>query len=270
MKGLAKWVGNRSYLSVFLALTLASPVLAETPEPHPGTRPMPLPPLRAQEAPAAAESDPLESLNRKIFWFNDKLDVYVLEPTAKGWDFVMPNRVQTCVSNFFYNLRFPIETLNDLLQGKVQYAVSDVGRFFVNTTFGIAGFFDPATSLGMELHWEDFGQTLGWWGVGTGPYLMLPILGPSDIRDGGGLIVDTASSITPFFVGSYYLLAARTVDIVNTRAVYADTIRRAKESSFDYYTFVRNAYLQRRAGLVNDEAPATEKGQEELYHPEGD
>ena len=100
--------------------------------------------------------------------------------------------------------------MNDLLQGKVQYAVSDVGRFFVNTTVGIAGFFDPATSLGMELHWEDFGQTLGWWGVGTGPYLMLPILGPSDIRDGGGLIVDTASSITPFFVSSYYTLAART------------------------------------------------------------
>jgi phospholipid-binding lipoprotein MlaA len=174
------------------------------------------------------------------------------------------------VSNFFYNLRFPIETLNDLLQGKVQYAVSDVGRFFVNTTVGIAGFFDPATSLGMELHWEDFGQTLGWWGVGTGPYLMLPILGPSNIRDAGGLIVDTASSITPFFVSGYYPLAARTVDIVNTRAVYADTIHRAKGSSFDYYAFVRNAYLQRRAGLVNDEAPATEKSQEELYHPEGD
>ena len=265
MTGLAKWVGNGARPSIFLALVLTSPAAAETTAPASD-----LPPAPSQEAVADRESDPFESVNRKIFWFNDKLDTYVLEPAAKGWDFVMPHRVETCVSNFFYNLRFPIETLNDLLQGKPKYAASDVGRFLVNTTVGIAGFFDPATSLGMELHWEDFGQTLGWWGVGTGPYLMLPILGPSDLRDGGALIVDTASSITPFFVSSYYTVGARAVDIVNTRAVYADTIRRAKESSFDYYSFVRNAYLQRREGLINDQAPGREKNQDELYHPEGD
>jgi phospholipid-binding lipoprotein MlaA len=270
MADVAKRLVDRWFMFI-LALAIASPVLAEEPPPHPGPRPMPLPPL-AEPAPQppGVEGDPWESFNRRMFWFNDKLDDYVLEPAAKGWDFVMPNRVETCVSNFFYNLRFPIHTLNDLLQGKVQYAVTDVGRFFVNTTIGLAGFFDPATSLGLEHHWEDFGQTLGWWGVGTGPYLVLPVLGPSDLRDGGGLMVDTAASITPFFVSSYYLVAARTVDLVNTRAVYADAIQKAKDSSLDYYTFVRNAYLQRRASLVNDQAAATEATQEDLYHPEGD
>ena len=232
---------------------------------------MPLPPLAepAPEAPPVTENDPLEPFNRKIFWFNDRVDSYVLEPAAKGWNFVVPGVLQTCLSNFFYNLRFPIETVNDLLQGKVQHAASDVGRFLVNTTVGVAGFFDPASSVGLELHWEDFGQTLGWWGVGTGPYLVLPILGPSNVRDGGGLIFDTAASITPFFVSSYYLLAARSVELVNTRAIYADTIDKARETSFDYYTFVRNAFLQRRAALIRDEAPAIEKSQEDLYHPEG-
>jgi phospholipid-binding lipoprotein MlaA len=230
---------------------------------------MPLPPLEqpAPEVPAVTENDPWEPFNRKIFWFNDKVDSYVLEPTAKGWNYVVPNEIQTCLSNFFFNLRFPIQTANDLLQGKVQRAAKDVGRFFVNTTVGVAGFFDPATSVGLDLQWEDFGQTLGWWGVGTGPYLVLPILGPSDVRDGGGLIVDTAASITPFFVNGYYLFAARSVDLINTRAIYADTIEKAKESSIDYYTFVRNAYLQRRAGLIRDQAAATAESEEDLYHP---
>src|SRR5437879_5361679 len=150
----------------------------------------------AQGIPAAAENDPLEGFNRKIFWFNDHLDVYMLEPVAKAWDFVLPRRVETCISNFFWNLHFPIDTLNDALQGKFKHAGSDVGRFLVNTTIGVAGFFDPATSLGLELHWEDFGQTLGWWGVGPGAYLMLPILGPSDLRDEGGRLVPYASTLT--------------------------------------------------------------------------
>ncbi|MGH7897107.1 MAG: MlaA family lipoprotein [Candidatus Binatia bacterium] len=218
---------------------------------------------------AAAESDPLESLNRKIFWLNDNLDVYVLEPVAKGWDYVLPKRVEVSISNFFYNLRFPIETLNCLLQGKFERAGSDVARFLINTTVGVAGFFDPATGWGFPLHWEDFGQTLGWWGLGPGPYLVLPILGPSDLRDGAGLIVDSASSVTPFFIDTYILLGARTVEIVNVRAQYLDTVRQAKESAFDYYGFVRNAYLQRRAGLINDQGPEAAKPAEDLYYPEG-
>jgi phospholipid-binding lipoprotein MlaA len=228
------------------------------------------PPAKPQDVPASAENDPIESVNRKIFWFNDKLDVYVLEPVAKGWHFVLPDRVQTSVTNFFYNLRFPIHTLNDVLQGKFKDAGIDVGRFVVNTTVGVAGFFDPATGWGLPLHWEDFGQTLGWWGVGPGPYLVLPLLGPSDVRDGGGLIVDSAASITPFFVNTYILLGARTVEVVNTRAQYLDVVRKAKESAFDYYVFVRNAYLQRRIGLINDEGVSPTENQEDIYHPQGE
>ena len=243
-----------------LSAGLASPARAEEPPPAAES-------AAAPEAPA--EADPLESVNRKIFWFNDQLDVYILEPAAKAWDFVLPKRVETSISNFFWNLRFPIYLLNDTLQGKFKHAGMDVGRFLVNTTVGLAGFFDPATDWGLELHWEDFGQTLGWWGVGPGPYLVLPILGPSGLRDGCGLIVDSAASVTPFFVDSYILLGARAVEIVNLRAQYLDTVRKAKESAFDYYSFVRNAYLQRRVGLINDEAPESKESQEDLYHPEG-
>jgi len=256
------WCGG-STLTVLL-LILATPGLAQMEALPSG------PPTRAQEVPAAAENDPIESVNRKIFWFNDHLDMYVLEPVAKGWHFVLPDRVETSITNFFYNLRFPIHTLNALLQGKFKNAGIDVGRFVVNTTVGVAGFFDPATGWGLPMHWEDFGQTLGWWGVGPGPYLVLPLLGPSDIRDGGGLIVDSAASITPFFVNTYILLGARAVEIVNTRAQYLDIVRKAKESAFDYYTFVRNAYLQRRVGLINDEEPHEDGSQQDLYHPEGE
>jgi len=268
MVGAVKRLELWSFVAIFVSI-LSSLALAEETPPHPGTRTMPAPPLQqsATPAPPISEKDPWEPFNRRIFWFNDKVDSYVLEPTAKGWNFVVPNEIQTCLSNFFYNLRFPIQTVNDLLQGKVQRAATDVGRFFVNTTVGVAGFFDPASSVGLDLQWEDFGQTLGWWGVGTGPYLVLPLLGPSDIRDGGGLIFDTAASITPFFVNGYYLFAARSVDLINTRAVYADTIEKAKESSIDYYTFVRNAYLQRRAALIRDQEAATAETQEDLYHP---
>ena len=111
-------------------------------------------------------------MNRKVFWFNDRLDVYVLEPVAKGWNHVASKPVQRSVSNFFTNLRSPIVVVNDLLQGKVKNGASDVGRFAVNTTIGVLGFFDRATPLGLEQHVEDFGQTLGWWGVPAGPYLV--------------------------------------------------------------------------------------------------
>ncbi len=236
------------------------------------------PPAPSAPAPAAAEpsapadtasdEDPIESFNRKIFWFNDHLDMYVLEPTAKGWDFIMPLRVETSIKNFFWNLLFPIVTVNDLLQWKPRYAGIAVGRFAINTTVGVAGLFDPATGWGFEAHWEDFGQTLGWWGLGSGPYLVLPILGPSSVRDGAGLIVDYPLAITPFFVEWYYLTGARAIEIVNLRALYLDTIRNAKESSFDYYSFVRNAYLQRRAGLVKDQEAAPAGTDDSLYHPD--
>jgi phospholipid-binding lipoprotein MlaA len=218
----------------------------------------------------AHDFDPWEPLNRKVFWFNDHLDMYVIEPAAKGWDFVLPKRVQTSVGNFFANLRFPINTVNNLLQGKVQYAATDVGRFVVNTTVGAAGFFDPARSFGLQPRVEDFGQTLGVWGVRPGPYLVLPILGPSTLRDGAGILVDYPLTITPFFVDWYYLFAARTVEVVNFRASVLDSAQQAKEASLDYYSLVRNAYLQRRASVIGDQAPMSKEKAEDLYHPQED
>jgi len=219
----------------------------------------------AADQTAAIDHDPIEGVNRKIFWFNDKVDVYVLEPVAKGWDWIAPDRVQRSVRSFFVNLRFPIVTVNDLLQGKVQHGAVDVARFVVNTTIGIAGFFDPASGLGLTEHVEDFGQTLGWWGVPPGPYLVLPLLGPSSPRDAGGFVADYAASVLPFFVGNWILFGTTTVNVVNTRSLLLTEVKDAKESAIDYYALVRNAYVQRRQALVNDNPDVEGEMQENLY-----
>jgi phospholipid-binding lipoprotein MlaA len=214
-----------------------------------------------------ADHDPLEGFNRKIFWFNDHVDLYVLEPTARAWAWVAPQRVRTSVANFFANLRFPVVAVNDLLQGKVKASAVDVGRFGVNTTVGLAGFFDPASSWGLERHVEDFGQTLGVWGVPAGPYLVLPLLGPSSPRDATGLAGDYALSVTPFFVDQFILLGARVADTVNDRAGVLKEVRDVKRGALDYYISVRNAYLQRRKALVSDDAEPTTEEEDELYNP---
>jgi phospholipid-binding lipoprotein MlaA len=212
--------------------------------------------------------DPIEPVNRRVFWFNDKLDTYVLEPVATGWDRIAPDPVQRSVSNFFSNLRFPIFTVNDVLQGKVNDGAVDVGRFAVNTTVGVLGFFDPATRWGFAQHNEDFGQTLGWWGVRGGPYLVLPVLGPSSVRETVGLVGDSAASITPFFVNGWILAGARAVDTINYRSLILEQVREAKRASFDYYSFVRNAYVQRRNALLHDNLDTNEGEGDALYHPE--
>ena len=217
--------------------------------------------------PSAAERDPIEGVNRKIFWFNDKVDVYVLEPTAKGWRWATPEFVRTGVGNFFTNLRFPVVTANDLLQGKPKSAFYDFVRFATNTTLGFMGFGDPATAIGLARHDEDFGQTLGVWGVPSGPYLVIPFLGASSVRDASGLAVDTALSVTPFFVDGLILFGARVVDIVNFRSTVIDEVRHAKEASVDYYSFVRDAYFQRRAALISDESTMSRQLQNDIYFP---
>lgn len=156
--------------------------------------------------------------------------------------------------------------VNDLLQWKPKDAGVDVARFGVNTTVGVLGFFDPATGWGLERHDEDFGQTLGVWGVPSGPYLVLPFLGPSDPRDAGGLAVDSALSVTPWFVDWWILAAARVGETVNTRSLILDEVREAKRSSVDYYSFVRNAYFQRRRALIADTAAPGVENPEELYY----
>jgi phospholipid-binding lipoprotein MlaA len=230
------------------ALVLALPTTTSATEPASDTTAS----TEASDA-SGADYDPWQRMNRGIFWFNDQADHYVLEPVAKGWDVVMPEPAETSISNFFANLRFPVVMANNLLQGKPGAAAIDVGRFMVNTTFGIGGLFDPAAIWGLQRHNEDFGQTLGVWGVGPGPYLVLPLLGPSNPRDTAGIPVDYVLSITPLFFNSYWWTGAGIVNIVNTRAQYLDEVRNAKEASLDYYIFARNAYYQRRRALVNDQ-----------------
>ena len=202
--------------------------------------------------PADAVSDPWEPFNRKIFWFNDKVDTYVLEPAAKGWDWALPTPVQRSISNFFLNVRFPVTMVNNVLQGKLVDGGLDMVRFGVNTTVGVGGFFDPASRMGLPRHDEDFGQTLAVWGIAPGPYLVLPIFGPSNPRDTVGLGVDVVTSITPFFAPWVVTIPARIVDTINARSMVLKQIDTAKESSFDFYVFVRDAYMQRRARLIAD------------------
>ena len=130
--------------------------------------------------------------------------------------------------------------------------MKQLGRFFVNTTIGAAGFLDVASEIGLPVQDEDFGQTLGVWGVPSGPYLVLPLLGASNIRDTGGLALDYAASITPFYIDFFYTAGARLVDVINTRSRFLAEVAEAKAASLDYYTFVRDAYAQRRRALIED------------------
>ncbi|HET8707192.1 MAG TPA: VacJ family lipoprotein, partial [Pseudomonadales bacterium] len=148
--------------------------------------------LNAEPVRAANDSDPLEFINRPIFTFNDWMDRLLFKPVAKGYDYVMPGFAKTGVSNFMSNLGELNVILNDVLQLKGTQAASDSGRFLLNSTVGIFGLIDVGTRIGLDKHDEDFGQTLGYWGVPTGPYLMLPFLGPSDLRDAPGKGVDLA------------------------------------------------------------------------------
>jgi phospholipid-binding lipoprotein MlaA len=222
-----------------------------------------------QPGPVPPDYDPIRPLNVKIFWFNDKVDTYVLTPLATGWDKVAPRPVRRSLSNFFTNINTPIVAVNDVLQGKVKHGAVDVGRFAVNTTVGVLGFLDPATRWGLEQHVEDFGQTLGRWGVPPGPYLVLPFLGPSDPRDLLGMGVDSAMLVYPFFVDTVILTGAqagaRVTDTVNARSLILREVRDAKEAALDYYVFVRNAYIQRRRALVADSPGVSPDQQTDPY-----
>jgi phospholipid-binding lipoprotein MlaA len=207
--------------------------------------------------PADDPADPLEPVNRAVFTFNEKADRYVLRPVAKGYDTVMPSFARTGVRNFFDNLFYPTVIVNDVLQLKGTLFAQDLSRFVLNSTFGLAGFIDVATPAGLPMHSEDFGQTLGYWGVGEGWYLMLPLLGPSNNRD---LVGRTADGFTSplFYTGSTELgLGLGVLDAVSDRAdlLKADRIL---EQQLDRYVFVRTIYLQTRQNKVYDGRPPKE------------
>ncbi|MBI3547284.1 MAG: VacJ family lipoprotein [Gammaproteobacteria bacterium] len=200
--------------------------------------------------------DPIEGFNRAIYIFNDKFDRYLLKPVAKGYRAIAPTPVRKGVSNFFGNLHDPGIMLNNLLQAKPKQAASDLGRFVINSTVGILGLFDIATKWGMEKHNEDFGQTLAKWGVGDGPYLVLPFLGPSNLRDGGGLVVDwetyPPSAMQDRSTGDKLIL----VEVIDKRAQLLDAGDILDQAAGqDPYIFVREAYRQRRRSQIYDGNP---------------
>lgn len=196
-----------------------------------------------------ANPDPWEGFNRAVFRFNDRLDRYALKPVAKGYKKVTPRALRTGITNFFTNLNMPVVLINDLLQGKVRAAGSDGARFFVNTTLGFAGFVDASTILGIARNDEDFGQTLGVWGVSTGPYLVLPFLGPSSARDGVGFAADVGTSPTTYVLADELNISLTAINVVNLRASLLEVEDIVQG---DRYLFFRDLYLQSREFAVQD------------------
>jgi phospholipid-binding lipoprotein MlaA len=195
--------------------------------------------------------DPWESWNRGVYKVNDKLDRAIAKPVTKAYMKVVPQPLRTGVSNFFANLNTPTVLINDALQGKFLAAANDLGRFVLNSTVGIGGLLDPATPAGLDRNDEDFGQTLGKWGVHAGPFLEIPVLGPSDARDAPGRVVDGFTNPQAYIgniVIKYPLYGLYLIDTRQSLMSLDDTIKRV----YDPYAFIRDAYLQRRAYLVSD------------------
>lgn len=202
----------------------------------------------AHAAPARDLADPWESFNRRLFAFNELIDRTIAKPVARGYAAITPQPVDDAITRFFHNLQAPITVVNALLQGKVKVAAEQTSRFLFNTTLGVVGFFDVATRMGLPRKKEDFGQTLAVWGVPSGPYLMLPLLGPSTIRDFGGRIADIAPDPRRF-AEEGVRLGATGLDLLDTRA---DFLPLDRTISGDRYKFLRDYYLQQRDFDIND------------------
>ncbi len=196
--------------------------------------------------------DPWENMNRTSYDFTIALDKAVLKPAAKGYAFVMPDFMETGISNIFSNLEDIPNSLNNLLQGKPVDFLSDLGRFVINSTLGIAGMWDPASSMGLVKHDEDFGQTLAVWGVSDGPYIWIPLLGPSTLRDSFGLPVDSQLNLVNHFVDHVPSKNQMTAIELIDKRVSLLPLDEQLDAASDQYTFVRDAYLQNRKYKVFD------------------
>lgn len=198
------------------------------------------------------EDDPFEGFNEKMFWFNrEVLDRFVLKPAATAWDFVLPNPVQKGIHNVFDNLAVVRRVVNNALQLKFAGAAKEAARFTINSTIGIVGFFDVAKEgFGIEQSDQDMGLTFGVWGIGPGPFLVLPFLPPLTVRDGIGYAVDVAMTPYIYFIPWYASIGSTATNLVNERSLNLDRFERVAESTVDLYGAVRNAYLQRRAAAI--------------------
>jgi phospholipid-binding lipoprotein MlaA len=200
---------------------------------------------------AADPRDPFEPINRVSYAVNDGLDRAVIRPTAKVYRAVTPKFMQIGVTNVFSNAKYPVTLVNNALQGKFSAAASDTGRFLLNTTVGVGGFFDPATAAGLERHDEDFGQTFGVWGIGAGPYFVVPLFGPTTLRDGLGSLADDFSEPRSHLEDDSTRWSLWMFDKLETRVRLLDADA-VLDRSGDPYAFVRSAYLQRREFQVRD------------------
>lgn len=218
------------------------------------------------------EYDPWEPLNTTVFEFNRQVDRWVLKPVARGYNYLVPNPVQVGISNFFYNLRFPPRFLNNVFQGKMKGAGIEAGRFLVNTTAGIGGFIDVAQHLDLTTPEEDTGQTMGFYGVPPGPYVVLPLLPPFTVRDLFGYVGDIALNPINWLVApiievegvpsaiphthrtttTVVQLGSRVFEIVNDRSLNLEKFQGVEEATLDLYSAVRNAYLQKRAKAIRE------------------
>lgn len=198
------------------------------------------------------DQDPWEGFNEKMFNFNrEVLDRYFLKPVATAWDFLLPDLVQKSVQNFFDNLAVVRRVVNNALQGKATGAATELARFSINSTIGVGGLFDMAkVGFGIEQSDEDMGQTLGVWGAGPGPYLVLPFLPPLTVRDGIGYAADLAMTPYIYFIPWYASIGGTATNVVNERSLNLDRFERVAETTVDLYSAVRNAYLQRRSAAI--------------------
>ncbi|MGH8592195.1 MAG: MlaA family lipoprotein [Gammaproteobacteria bacterium] len=228
-----------------------------------------LPGCATQSTLSEDESDPLEGTNRAIYDFNESLDTYVMRPVAETYVDYTPELVRDGVTNFFNNLGYINVIFNELLQGKLKQSIADIGRFTINSTLGIGGFIDIASAGSVPKHDEDFGQTLGVWGVDEGAYLVLPVLGPSSARDVPRYI--TSTLLNPlFYITSPIIPASGVLGAVNERSNFLEATRLRDEAALDPYTFTREAYRQRRLNDIYDGNPPLEDLDEGEEGDEGD
>jgi phospholipid-binding lipoprotein MlaA len=223
---------SRIFLLFLLAIPVASPAAEEN----------------VLAAAGHKNMDPWESFNRKMYTFNDTLDRWLLKPVAEGYAFVMPDFAQQGITNFITNIYGFNSFYNSLLQGELKGAMQSGGRFLVNSTLGLAGLVDVATPMGLEPFNADFGQTLAVWGVGTGPFVMMPVIGPRTLRSTTGYFVDTYTSIPALLNDKPIAWTFWTVEIIDYRARLLDV---EDLMTGDRYIFMRDAYLQRREAFVN-------------------
>ena len=205
-------------------------------------------------------NDPAEGFNRAMFAVNEGLDTVIAKPLAKGYDYVAPLPVKVVFGNFFSNIADLMIGVNSLLQGKPGDAASDWGRVLINSTVGIGGAFDVASEMGLDKHYEDFGQTMGVWGAGEGAYLFWPVIGPRTVRDTAGFVVDSYTDPLWYFEPVPLRNSLVAVRYVDQRAALLPTDKILEEGALDKYAYVRDAYLQHRRNAVYDGNPPRELG----------